>query len=60
MDEWERRLLVAAHAIGGSGAKAAALLGMNPRTFNAKMEKWDVASIHADDGKRRRSTSDLE
>lgn len=60
VDEWERRLLVAAHAIGGSGAKAAALLGMNARTFNAKMEKRDIASTHADGGKRRRSASDLE
>mgnify|MGYP000912521200 FL=1 len=54
VEEWERRLLVAAHAIGGNGAKAAALLGMNPRTFNAKMEKWDVGSTHADRAKRRR------
>lgn len=39
--EWERRLLIAAHAVAGSGAQAAGLVGMNPRTFNAKMEKWD-------------------
>lgn len=60
VDEWERRLLAAAHAIGGSGAKAAALLGMNPRTFNAKMEKWDVGSTHAAGERRRRSASDVE
>jgi hypothetical protein len=35
-------------------------MGMNPRTFNAKMEKWDVSSTPADSGKRRRSASDLE
>jgi len=60
VDEWERRLLVAAHAVGGSGARAAALLGMNARTFNAKMEKWDVVSPHVDSGKRRRSATDFE
>lgn len=59
VDEWERRLLVAAHAVGGSGARAAALLGMNPRTFNAKMEKWDAAT-NASGGSRRRSSSDVE
>lgn len=59
VDEWERRLLVAAHAVGGSGAKAAALLGMNPRTFNAKMEKWD-ASTTSGGASRRRSRSDVE
>lgn len=39
VDEWERRLLVAAHAVGGSGAKAAALLGMSSRTFNDQFNK---------------------
>ena len=58
VDEWERRLLVAAHAIGGSGAKAAALLGMNSRTFNAKMEKWDT-STRTSRGRRRRSAPDF-
>lgn len=58
VEEWERRLLVAAHSIGGSGAKAAALLGMNARTFNAKMEKWDVGSANV--GRRRPSRSDSE
>ncbi|APR75122.1 Psp operon transcriptional activator [Minicystis rosea] len=59
VDEWERRLLLAAHAVGGSGAKAAALLGLNPRTFNAKMEKVDTrqtSSVTA----RRRTGSDFE
>lgn len=37
--EWERRLLVAAQKTTGSGTKAAELLGMNPRTFNAKMKE---------------------
>ncbi len=44
VDEWERRLLVAAHAVAGNGTKAAGLLGMNPRTLNAKMEKWNGSS----------------
>lgn len=39
VDAWERRLLEAARAVAGSGAKAAALLGLAPRTFNAKMER---------------------
>jgi transcriptional regulator with AAA-type ATPase domain len=55
VDEWERRLLVAAHAVAGSGAQAAALLGMNARTFNAKMEKWSSTSPGGQDGQRRRS-----
>jgi transcriptional regulator with AAA-type ATPase domain len=59
VDEWERRLLIAAHAVGGSGAKAAALLGMNARTFNAKMEKWDTATTSTGTG-RRRARSDFE
>jgi transcriptional regulator with AAA-type ATPase domain len=58
VEEWERRLLVAAHAVGGSGAKAAGLLGMNPRTFNAKMEKWAPAADAAPG--RRRTRSDFE
>ncbi|MFT3695686.1 MAG: sigma 54-interacting transcriptional regulator [Kofleriaceae bacterium] len=33
---WEQRLLDAAATVGGSGAKGAALLDMNPRTFNEK------------------------
>jgi len=37
--EWERRLLVAAQKATSSGTKAAELLGMNPRTFNAKMKE---------------------
>lgn len=37
--EWERRLLVAALAVGGSGAKAAELLGMRPRTFTDQFNK---------------------
>ena len=37
--EWERRLLVAALAVGGSGAKAAELLGMRPRTFTDQLSK---------------------
>jgi DNA-binding NtrC family response regulator len=44
VEEWERRLLVAAHTVAGSGAKAAALVGMIPRTLNAKIEKWNGAS----------------
>ncbi|EAU61795.1 sigma 54-interacting transcriptional regulator [Stigmatella aurantiaca] len=59
VDEWERRLLIAAHAVGGSGAKAAALLGMNARTFNAKMEKWDAATTSTGKG-RHRARSDFE
>lgn len=38
VDEWERRLLLAAQKVAGSGTKAAELLGMNPRTFNAKVK----------------------
>jgi transcriptional regulator with AAA-type ATPase domain len=53
VDEWERRLLIAAHAVGGSGAKAAALLGMNARTFNAKMEKWGSGTTSTGAGRRR-------
>ncbi|KYF55889.1 hypothetical protein BE04_43125 [Sorangium cellulosum] len=60
VDEWERRLLVAAHAVGGSGAKAAALLGMPARTFNATMEKWDAGRAAANGSKRRRSASNIE
>jgi transcriptional regulator with GAF, ATPase, and Fis domain len=60
VDEWEHRLLVAAHAVGGSGAKAAALLGMNARTFNAKMEKWDRVSNPPSVVGRRRSNADVE
>lgn len=60
VNEWERRLLVAAHAVGGSGAKAAELLGMPARTFNAKMEKWDAATTATNGGKRRRSKTDFE
>ncbi|TAL98760.1 MAG: hypothetical protein EPN73_02280 [Paraburkholderia sp.] len=36
-EEWERRLLLAAHAVSGSGAKGAELLGMNQRTFNSRL-----------------------
>lgn len=43
INEWERRLLVAAHEVGGSGTKAAELLGMIPRTFNNRMQKYDTA-----------------
>lgn len=60
VSEWERCLLVAAHAVGGSGAKAAELLGMPARTFNAKMEKWDTGTTAANGGKRRRSKTDVE
>ncbi|NPC68952.1 sigma 54-interacting transcriptional regulator [Corallococcus exiguus] len=59
VDEWERRLLLAAHAVGGSGAKAAALLGMNARTFNAKMEKWDTTATSTGKG-RLRAPADFE
>lgn len=38
VEAWERRLLVAAMKVAGSGTKAAELLGMNPRTFNAKVK----------------------
>lgn len=38
VDAWERRLLEAAQKVAGSGTKAAELLGMNPRTFNAKVK----------------------
>lgn len=38
VSEWERRLLVAAQKATESGTKAAELLGMNPRTFNAKVK----------------------
>lgn len=44
ISEWERRLLVAAHEVGGSGTKAAELLGMIPRTFNNRMQKYDAVS----------------
>lgn len=60
VDEWERRLLMAAHAVGGSGAKAAGLLGMNPRTFNAKLEKWAGSNESDAHSTRRRSRSDVE
>jgi len=62
VDEWERRLLVAAHAVAGSGSKAAGLLGMNPRTFNAKMEKWGGIAGAGTDAvpARRRRRSDPE
>lgn len=60
VDEWERRLLVAAHAIAGSGSKAAALLGMNPRTFNAKMEKWGGTPANGAPKRRHRSVADLD
>lgn len=39
VEEWERRLLVAALAVAGSGAKAAELLGMRPRTFTDQLTK---------------------
>lgn len=38
VEVWERRLLVAAQKVAGSGTKAAELLRMNPRTFNAKVK----------------------
>jgi len=38
VEVWERRLLVAAQKVAGSGTKAAELLRMNPRTFNGKMK----------------------
>ena len=38
VDEWERRLLVAAEKAAGNGTKAAELLGMNRRTFNSKVQ----------------------
>ena len=60
VNEWERRLLVAAHAVGGSGAKAAELLGMPARTFNAKMEKWDVAIAPTRGRRSGRSNPDVE
>jgi transcriptional regulator with AAA-type ATPase domain len=50
VDEWERRLLSAASAVGGSGAKGADLLGMNDRTFNAKMQKLNAASTKGKGG----------
>src|SRR5262249_42517445 len=50
VEEGERRLLGVAHAVAGGGTQGAALLGMNPRTFNAKMEQWGAAS----DGRRDR------
>jgi len=43
VDVWERRLLTAAQAVAGSGTRAAELLGMNSRTFNAKMKRYDIA-----------------
>jgi DNA-binding NtrC family response regulator len=39
VEEWERRLLKAALEVGGSGAKAAELLGMRPRTFTDQLNK---------------------
>lgn len=36
--EWERRLFIAAQNATNSGTKAAELLGMNPRTYNARMK----------------------
>jgi DNA-binding NtrC family response regulator len=38
-EEWEHRLLRAALEVGGSGAKAAELLGMRPRTFTDQLKK---------------------
>lgn len=38
VEAWERRLLAAAQKVAASGTKAAELLGMNPRTFNAKVK----------------------
>ncbi|CAM2161392.1 Sigma-54-dependent transcriptional regulator [Paraburkholderia sacchari] len=38
VEEWERRLLLAAQKAADSGTKAAELLGMNPRTFNFKVK----------------------
>lgn len=38
VEQWEHRLLTAAHNVAGSGSKAAELLGMNQRTFNAKLK----------------------
>ena len=57
---WERRLRGAARAAGGSGAKAAELLGMPARTFNAKMEKWDVAIAPTRGRRSGRSNPDVE
>ncbi len=53
VNEWERRLLIAAHAIAGSGTKAAGLVGLSPRTFNAKMETWTRSGGRADEVPRR-------
>jgi len=39
IEEWERRLLEAALKVGGSGAKAAELLGMRPRTFTDRLNR---------------------
>lgn len=57
VDEWERRLLMAAHAVGGSGARAAALLGMNQRTFNAKMMRWAPTTDMPSGQRRGRSAA---
>lgn len=39
VEEWERRLLVAAQNLMGSGRKAAQLLSVPQRTFSSKLEK---------------------
>lgn len=40
IDNLEQRLVYAALAVAGSGAKAAELAGMRPRTFTSRLEKW--------------------
>jgi DNA-binding NtrC family response regulator len=44
IETWERRLLFAARAVTGSGAQASRLVGIKPRNFNLKMEKWEGAA----------------
>jgi hypothetical protein len=43
-ETWERRLLFAARTVTRSGAQASRLVGMKPRHFNVKMEKWEGAA----------------
>jgi transcriptional regulator with AAA-type ATPase domain len=40
IETWEKRLLIAARNAGGSGRKGAALVRMNGRTFNARLEHF--------------------
>lgn len=53
IDGWELRLHEAAREVTGSGAKAAGVLGLNPRTANARFAKLTAASEKAGGTSRR-------